>query len=99
MRKQHGKTTGRRMSHFKNVPVKWIVGFVMLNGAIWLFMSYVLAYCGIESLRALCITIAAEVIGTAAVYQIKAPLDGPKQHKGKGNAANKRKKDAENKEE
>ncbi|SMC92120.1 hypothetical protein [Papillibacter cinnamivorans] len=99
MRKHYGKKTGRRRAPSRNGLVKWIAGFAMLNGAIWLFMSYVLAYCGTESLRALCVTLAAEVIGAAAVYQIKAPLEGPDQRRERDGAVNKRKEDEKDEEE
>jgi len=52
---------------------KLVVGFLMLNGSVWIYMSYALAYLGREEIaETLSKTVAAEVFGVMAVYSAKA---------------------------
>lgn len=55
---------------------KLIVGFLMFNGSVWIYLSYALAYLGREEIaETLSKTVAAEVFGVMAVYSAKALLE------------------------
>lgn len=99
MKKRYGRTADRRSSKHKNNLIRWIAGFLMLNGSIWVFLSCVLTFCGRESAVALSLTIAAEIIGAAAVYQSKSLLGSPDKRRKGSKAVNRRKKDDTQKED
>ena len=90
MKKRYGKLAGHRRSGSENEFSKWIAGFLMFNGTVWIYLSYGLAYCGKESVQALSIAVVAEIVGVAAVYQIKAFFESRNNHRGWREAASKR---------
>ena len=52
---------------------KLVVGFLMLNGSVWIYFSYALAYLGREEIaETLSKTVAIEVLGVMAVYAAKS---------------------------
>ncbi len=57
----------------KTTFTKLIVGFLLANGAVWVYLSYVLAYLGrIEIAEALSQAVVAEILGVVLVYGIKS---------------------------
>ena len=55
---------------------KFIVGFLLVNGTIWTYLSYVLAYLGkTEIAEALSKTVVIEILGVMMVYSLKAAIE------------------------
>lgn len=55
---------------------KLIVAWLVLNGTIWIYLSYALAYLGrAEIAETLSKTIVVEILGVVLVYSLKALLE------------------------
>ena len=55
---------------------KLIVGWLLLNGTIWIYLSYILAYLGkIAIAETLSKTVVVEILGVMAVYSLKAGVE------------------------
>lgn len=57
----------------KTTFTKLVVGFLLANGAVWVYLSYVLAYLGrVEIAEALSQAVVVEILGVTLVYAIKS---------------------------
>jgi len=55
---------------------KLIVGWLLLNGTIWIYLSYILAYLGrIEIAETLSKTVVVEILGVIIIYSLKATIE------------------------
>ncbi len=55
---------------------KLIVAWLLFNGTIWIYLSYVLAYLGrAEIAETLSKTVVVEILGVMVVYAVKALLE------------------------
>jgi len=55
---------------------KVIVGWLLINGTIWTYLSYILAYIGKpEIAEALSKTVVIEILGVVLVYSLKAGVE------------------------
>lgn len=55
---------------------KLIVAWLLFNGTVWIYLSYVLAYLGrTEIAETLSKTVVVEILGVMVVYAIKALLE------------------------
>lgn len=70
---------------FSKITVAWL----LLNGTIWIYLSYILAYLGrVEIAETLSKTVVVEILGVMAMYALKALFenlsknnDWPDKHK------------------
>lgn len=57
----------------KTTLTKLIVGFLLANGVVWVYLSYVLAYLGrVEIAEALSRAVVVEILGVVLIYGIKS---------------------------
>lgn len=55
---------------------KQLVWWLIINGTVWIYLSYILAYLGRDDIaESLSRAVVTEVIGTMAVYCIKAVIE------------------------
>ena len=55
---------------------KLIVGWLLINGTIWTYLSYVLAYLGKSAIaETLSKTVVVEILGVMIVYSLKAGVE------------------------
>jgi len=60
---------------------KMIVAFLLANGVIWIYASYLLAYMGrVQIAETLSRTVVVEVLGVIAIYAAKALLENLSKH-------------------
>lgn len=57
----------------KTTFTKLMVGFLLANGAVWVYLSYVLAYLGrVEIAEALSRAVVVEILGVVLIYGLKS---------------------------
>jgi hypothetical protein len=67
------KALDKWTNHKKIEFSKLIVGFLMVNGSIWIYLSYALAYLGCEQIaETLSKAVVVEILGVFGLYAIKA---------------------------
>lgn len=65
----------------KTAFTKLIVGFLLANGVVWVYLSYVLAYLGrVEIAEALSRAVVAEILGVVLVYGLKSLFENLSKH-------------------
>lgn len=64
------------MKKWLESTTKQLVWWLIINGTIWIYLSYILAYLGRDDIaETLSRAVVTEVIGTMAVYCIKAAVE------------------------
>lgn len=64
------------MKKWFETTTKQLVWWLIINGTIWIYLSYILAYLGRDDIaESLSRAVVTEVIGTMAVYCIKAAVE------------------------